>query len=211
MPMGIVDDSAFESELSSLRDSPIHKPTIPFIPAPSVSESPTPSSIGNTEILPAETNTRGRKPGDVNVPESLRSFIAVTAVNEGRDAALALAKDFGISPSSVSAYSNGATSTKSYNQPSEQIKGVVDKAKKKISIKARKRLNLALENITAEKLAEAKVRDVAAIAKDMAVVMKSMDPDDDSTGKIVNNGPTFMIYAPPVKSESDYPVIHSRE
>lgn len=205
MPMGIVDDSAFESELSSLRDSPIHKPTIPFIPVPSVSESPTP------EVLPAETNTRGRKPGDVNVPESLRSFIAVTAVNEGRDAALALAKDFGISSSSVSAYSNGATSTKSYNDPNLALKGTVDKAKKKISIKARKRLNLALEHITEDKLRDAKVRDIAAIAKDMAVVMKSMDPDDDSTGKIVNNGPTFMIYAPPVKSESDYPVIHSRE
>lgn len=201
MPMGIVSDSDLQSELDSLNKSPIHKPTIPI----------NPPSIPSITIEDAPAS-RGRSVGDVNVPESLRSLIGVTSVLEGREAALELGRDFGISPSSVSAYSNGATSTASYNEPKGQLKGKIDKAKKVISIKARKKLNMALEQITEDKLANAKLKDVASVARDMAVIMKHMDPDDDTpNGNIINNGPTFMIYAPPVKSESEYPVIHSRE
>lgn len=208
MPMGIVSDSDFLSEMNSFtKNSIIHNPnTIPLNPSDTIESNSIPPTIVD---IPKE---RGRKPGDNNVPEGLRSLIGVTSVMEGREAALELGRDFGISPSSVSAYSNGSTSTKSYNNPEKGLKDKITSAKRAISIKARKRLNQALENITEEKLEAAKLKDVAAVARDMAVIMKHMDPDDDAPGgNIINNGPTFMIYAPPVKSESDYPVIHSRE
>ena len=207
MPMGIVDDSAFESEIKSLIDTPIHKPTIP--PSYDILPSSPPSDPNTSNTR--DSNTRGRKEGDVNVPHGLRSLIAVTAVNEGREAALQLGREFGISPSSVSAYSNGVNSTKDYNNPNGPIKNVVDKAKRKISIKARKKLHLALEQLTENKLMASNAKEVAGVAKDMAVIMKAMDPPEDSSVKTINNSPTFMIYAPQMKAESEYPVIHSRE
>src|SRR5690242_4858309 len=101
MGMGLVDDSEFESQLSNVTQSrSIQKPSIPSTPNPN-NESPV-----EGEVVIEDIPSKGRKEGDNNVPESLRNLIGITAQTEGRKEAIALAKMFGVSPSSTSAYSN---------------------------------------------------------------------------------------------------------
>ena len=110
MPIGIVSDEDFESELNRI----------------SVPKKVVPSPVLNPEIV--EMDRPGRKEGDVNVPESLRKIIGEEALLNGRQSALGLAKMFDISPASVSAYANGATSTASYNSPNTALVSHINKS-----------------------------------------------------------------------------------
>ena len=181
--MGIVDDSDFESELNNVN-----------------------SSMGNTDI---ELLRRGRGLDNIAVPESLRKIIGETNEIDGRPAALELGKQFGISPSSISAYANGATSTSSYNQPSESLNNHVQNAKERIATRARHRLMNALKHITDDKLQSSDAKELAGVAKDMSVVIKAMEPD------VVNNinksGPTFIFYAPQFSKEETFDVVYTKE
>lgn len=177
MPMGIVSDSDYESEKTKLI-----KPTV---------------------IIPEVLN----KEKGPNVPDSLRKIIGEESALNGRTSAVDLARQFGISPSSTSAYAHGSTSLATYDKQPNVAH--VNGAKERIAIKARKKLNLALTHITDQKLSEAKVRDIAGIARDMSVIVKNMEPDIPQVEK--NTGPTFVIYSPPVKSEDDYGIIKVKE
>lgn len=181
--MGIVSDDEFEKEIS--RISPTCAP----------------------EIITIE---KGRGEGNKAVPESLRKIIGETGELDGRQEALALAKMFDISDSSVSAYTNGATSTASYDKPNAELKGHIDNTKERISKKARSRLFSALKHITEDKLAEAKLRDVSSVARDMAAIVKDME--SESSGKDSGqNKPQFIFYAPTFRKEETFETIYVRE
>lgn len=184
MPLGFVTNDEFEVELEKCK-------TIPAAPV---------------LIKPIE---RGRGNGNLEVPESLRKIIGETNQIDGRQSALELAKQFNISPSSVSAYSNGATSCATYNNPTT-IKDHINQAKSRISGKAKSKLIAALNNITPEKLAEAKVRDVSGVARDMASIMKDMEPDTVKDSSEVNK-PQFIIYSPQIREENHFNVIQVSE
>lgn len=186
MPMGIVSDNDLEKELNNLNKSTT-KPKI------------TAEIINNPD--------KGRQKGSVEVPNSLRNVIAGESIENGRGSALELAKNFDISPSSVSAYTNGSTSTSTYDTKPNGNK--VQKVKDKISLKARKRLMSALNFITDDKLANAKLRDVSSVAKDMSAIVKNME----SSGPIDlgANGPTFIFYSPKIVSEDRFKVINVKE
>ena len=139
------------------------------------------------------------------MPDSLRQIIGETNEIEGREAAVKLAKEFGISSSSVSAYANGATSTKSYDTAKASIRDHINRSKERISKKARRNLNLALENITPEKLANAKLRDLSGLAKDMSGIVKDMEPNTNSAEAA--NKPQFIFYSPQFKKEEHFDVI----
>jgi predicted transcriptional regulator len=196
MPIGIVSDDQFLQELKDLS------------PSSRKSKESHPSSIQG-EILPVPT--RGRNNGDVNVPESIRKIIGETAVIDGRAAAINLAKDFGISPSSVSAYAKGATSTASYNSPKESIISHINKSRQRAIKKASKTLNAALGAITQEKLDYSDAKDLSGIAKDMAVVIKNLEPKDTSTEGGASGTPQFVIFAPQFRDERSFDTIHVPE
>lgn len=197
MAMGIVSDKDFNLEQSKLNKSSCEK-SEPVNVVPSVSIQP--------------VVTPGRKANDVNVPDSVRNLIADTSVAEGRASALALAKAFDISPSSVSAYSNGAKSTASYDTPDTELKAASDAAKLRVAKRARSKMMQALHHITPDKLEAAKLRDLAGVARDMSVIIKNMEPEQDKGSTTNNNnGPNFIFYAPKVESEASYPVVYSRE
>lgn len=183
MPMGIVSDSDFQSELKK-------------------NQTNVPSEV---TIKPIE---RGRGNGNVEVPDSLRKVIGETSITDGRQEAVDLAKSFGISPSSVSAYANGATSTSSYaDQPN---KSHVTEAKERIAKRARGKLMLALTHLTQDKLKDANARTLAGVAKDMSAVVKNMEPEiakDTSP----SNGPQFVIYAPQYRDERHFEVVQAKE
>lgn len=195
MPIGIVSDDDFAKELNSYGTTR---------PGGQI-ERTTPKS-GPIE----DTPTRGRTTGDNNVPDSLRKIIGETAVLEGRQTALQIARDFGISDSSVSAYAKGATSTASYNNPASSILGHINKSRRRAIKSATKTLNTALEAITQEKLDYTDAKDLAGIARDMSVLIKNLEPKEEAPndGK---GGPQFVIFAPQFRDERTYEHITVQE
>ena len=192
MPMGIVSEKEFQTELENSQKAP---------------EKPLP------EVLPITGEikdvNRGRGENSVGVPNSLRNLIGEESITNGRHAAVELGKSFGISPSSVSAYGVGATSTATYKERpnAPAINGVKDK----IAKRARGKLMAALHHITNDKLQGANAKDLAGIAKDMSAVVKSMEPDTPKAPGENSNGPTFVFYAPQFHKEEHYDIVHVKE
>jgi predicted transcriptional regulator len=189
MGMGIVSDKDFDSALTDC-------------------VNPKPKPVPIAQIV--DITRPGRKEGDVNVPDSLRQIIGDTNVTDGRQEAVALGKSFGISPSAVSAYAHGATSTASYDK--QPNKSTITGAKERIAKKARAKLMLALTKLTPEKLDSAKARDIAGIARDMSQVMKNVEPDSSiNSGVNTGGGPAFVFYAPQTREEKSYDIIQAKE
>jgi hypothetical protein len=189
MPIGIVSDDDFMSELSNYqkRESSEETRTPPITP----------------EIIPLDRP--GRSEGDVNIPDPLRQIIGEEAVINGRKAALGLAGMFGVSASSVSAYAKGATSTTTYDTPKPSIISHINRSRQRASKKASKVLDAALGSITQEKLDYTDAKELAGIAKDMSVIIKNLEPPDDSVKS--NSGeaaPQFVIFAPQFRDERSF-------
>jgi hypothetical protein len=193
MAMGIVSDSDFDSELDSLNKNPSDaKP------------SPDTTTIPTAEVVDVSKG-RGSNP---EVPNSLRKLIGEEAVTNGRQAALDLAKTFNLSPSSVSAYAVGATSTATIDErPNEpHIAGI----RGKITRKAFSTLHKAIKHITEDKLQATSAKELAGIAKDMSAVVRTMEPDNKQPTN-VNNGPTFVFYSPQQRREDSFDVVFAKE
>lgn len=185
MPIGVVNDEDFQREVDN-SGIPITGEIID-IPRP------------------------GRKDGDVNVPESLRKIIGETSEIEGRKSAVKFAAQFGISPSSVSAYSNGANSTATYNTPDNGLADHIKGRKQKVVGSALTRLTRAMTSLTKDKIATSSAREISAIAKDMAQVVKMMDDTPAETGNSGVRAPQFLVYAPTMIDERKFEVIQAKE
>lgn len=201
MPMGIVSDAEFDKEKkNSTPTREVLNPTSDTIP---IMGETVKSSDGIIKDI-----SRGRPHGAVEVPNALRQIIGEESAIHGRQSALDLAKQFGVSPSSVSAYNNGSTSTASYNeQPNLDF---INKGKDRVARKAMNKLQLALKAMTPEKLEGTKAVELAAIAKSMSGVIKDMEPDKPKSD-LPANGPTFVLYAPQYRDERSYETIDAKE
>lgn len=188
MPIGLVSDDLLKRELESCNGSVVTRQSIPAV---------------------VEIEKPGRDEGDVNVPESLRKIIGEECLLNGRQAALQIAETFGVSPSSVSAYAKGATSTASYNSPSKSLIQHINKSRERAVKKASKTLNGALSAITQEKLDYSDAKDLAGIAKDMSVIIKNLEPQKEEVAGTAT--PQFVIYAPQFRDERTFEVIQSGE
>jgi len=189
MAMGIVSEEDFLKEIDSL--SPKRK-----------------DEKESSRRIPIPEH--GRSDGDVNVPESLRKIIGEESVINGRQAGLDLASEFGISPSSVSAYARGASSTTSYNSPSLDRVRHLNKSRARAVNRATRTLNSALGSITSEKLDYADAKDLAGIAKDMSVIIKNLEPQAEPTNQSIEQK-QFVIFAPQIRSEKEFDVIDVQE
>lgn len=141
----------------------------------------------------------GRNENDTNVPQPIRELIVEDAL-EGATAE-SLSKIYNVSPSSVSAYKNGATSTASYRQKNSKLIA----AKDRVSNRAYNRLNEALKALGTKNLSDEKPKDIASIAKDMATVAEKMSPKVDGA----KDGPQvhLHLYAPKMKQITDYEIV----
>jgi transcriptional regulator with XRE-family HTH domain len=173
MPIGIVSDIDFEREVGII-------PKIPEI---------------------KELPTKGRNEGDNNVPDSLRKIIGETSIVDSPSDAIELANKFGISKSSVSAYANGSTSTNSYDkQPNLDH---LNRIREQISRKARKTLIRAIDQITDDKLVNAKADTLANVARGMSAIVKEMEPETPKS--ISDKTPVqFIFYSPQFHKEEKY-------
>lgn len=177
MPLGVLNDNDFEKELESLLNPKV-KPS------------------GSVEAL---IRGRGHKS---ETPEELRKVIAQEAIVNGDHKEIA--KQFGVSESSVSAYKNGATSTASYNTAAPNLASHVDAVKDELSSKARKNLMAALDSITPESFDTEKLKVRAQVARDMSAIIKNLEPEvkQENSSNVV-----FQIYAPQVHKIEDYKTI----
>lgn len=191
MPLGIVSDDEFQKELDNslveITDSEI--------------------SIGHTRPKIQEIDNPGRKEGDVNVPESLRSIIGETHALEGRSEAVKLAKEFGLSSSSVSAYGSGKTSTSS-SEVDSHLSNFLKERKQRASKKASLKLLKALDHITDEKLENTPAGVLAGIAKSLSGVVKDLEPEVRKEG---GNAAQFIVFAPSMAREDKFDVIDLHE
>lgn len=149
--------------------------------------------VAKAEIIDIK---RGR---DSNaVPQSLRKIISEESLEGTR--AKKLSEVFDVSESSISAYKVGATSTSSYHNPSEELQSYNNSIKQHIAGEARRALSSSLKNITDDKLAVAKLRDIASVARDMSAVLKNIEPEI-TVNQQQNN---MVFYTPRLKTEADF-------
>lgn len=196
MPMGIVSDDELLLDLENVTNT----------------NSSVESNNKDKPIIGKvlDNDTPGRNTGDRNVPSALRALISETAQLDGRKDALAFANKFGISNSSVSAYTKEVNSTNQFNNNKKpEIKNHVDRIKRNISKKARTVLREALDNITTEKLQEAKAIDCANIAKSMSSIVNDMTPPVVTTDD--RTVPQIVIYAPQMRTENSFEYIEARD
>jgi predicted transcriptional regulator len=203
MPIGLVSDDDFLQELNSFNP---RSNTSKSNRSEEVVPSTDSVSIPLTEVLNPESD-HGRNEGDVNVPDSLRQIIGEDAAINGRQSALGLAGLFGISPSSVSAYAKGATSTTTYNTPSKSIISHINKSRRRAIKKAQITLDAALGSITQDKLDYTDAKDLAGIAKDMSVIIKNLEPQQEPAANDDSKTPQFVIFAPQFRSEQSFETI----
>jgi len=198
MPMGIVSDSDFFSELNSAKKSHPNGGVKPIDIIPPV--------ISGQVI---DSPNKGRGNGSVEVPNALRKVIGEEAILNGRAAAIDLANSFGLKPSSVSAYTVGATSTATIDErPNEpHLKDI----RGKITGKALNTLRKAIKHITEDKLEATNAKELAGIAKDMSAVVRTMEPDSSKNPTNVNNGPTFVFYSPQQRKEDSFDIVYAKE
>lgn len=181
MSIGLVEDDQFNLELERLQGKKESHPIVQIV-----------------------EESHGRSSGDVNVPDALRQIIGETAVIDGRQAGVRLAREFGISPSSVSAYAKGATSTTTYDSPTKSIISHINKSRQRAVKRASVTLNQALGSITQEKLDYADAKDLSSIAKDMAVIIKNLEPPTVVADTSQTSTPQFVIFAPQFRQENSF-------
>ena len=198
MPIGIVSDEDLQRELNS------YTPPVQL----KVVDTPVSGPISQPEIK--DIPKRGRKDGDIAVPESLQKIIGEEALLNGRASAVSLAAEFGLSASSASAYAVGATSTASYNQPKSSLISHINKSRERATKRAARTLNAALGSITQEKLDYMDADKLSGVAKDMSVIIKNLEPKsvDPNEGK---QAPQFTIYAPQFRDERSFEIIQVQE
>ena len=185
MPLGILSDAEFDRELTK-------------------SQLPPPTRL--PEIIDVE---KGRGQGNNEVPDSLRKIIGEESEINGRKSALDLAKSFGVSPSSVSAYANGSTSTATMDkQPNLNH---LNDAKSRVARVARVKVSQAIARMTKEKMDEASLTELAHVAKSLSGVVKDMEPEAPKAAASGPNAPQYIFYSPVVKKEEHYEVVVLRE
>jgi len=181
MPMLIVDDEDFELELKRCN-----------------------GSKNNSTII--KMPKMGRPDGCIETPETLRKLIAGDAI-DGIATAKEIAKEYGVSMSSVNAYKGDSTST------DRMVNKVVDSDLKKHNDNKRKKLNSlahkvsrkALEHITDEKLKASKATDLSQIAANAARVIDKTTPKDG--GNTVTNNIHF--YSPQQIRKENFEVVEA--
>lgn len=195
MPLGILTDEQLNKELGKT----IEKKDIDRIES-EINES------ARQPITPKIVDIKRGRGNTLEIPHEIRALVSEEVINGAR--AKDVSKAFGISESSISAYKNDATSTTTYDKSNELLVSANQVVRDQITDKARGRLMSALDHITDENISNAKVKDIASIAKDMSVIVKNMEPQvpvDNSKNTQV------IIYRPRMRDEDEFDVITVNE
>lgn len=175
MPLGIVSVEDWDKEIN-------HNP-----------------SKDNESSRPLIRDTNLGRGSKQETPEVIRNIVGEEKVRG--EVGKELAKLFGLSDASVSAYGQGMTS--SNGTTSEELANHIGKVRLKVKSQAAAKLSLALDSINEDKLSKARVGELSAVARNMAAIVKDMDVDDRE-----NKPQTQIIFvAPHMRKEEQYEVI----
>jgi hypothetical protein len=202
MPLGIVSNRDFELERNN-SDPEIRQHNNNNIPRTSHEPVITGEVINNPTV--------GRTPEVPDIPISLKKIIGETHAIEGFQRAKELADSFGgLSQPTLSTLGNGSTSRGTHkSRAGNELVEHINNRKTKISNKALNKINLALANMNEDKFAEADLKELSAVAKDMAVVVGQMAPKEKDDAKV--EPVQFHFYAPTVRNEQHYEVIVAKD
>jgi predicted transcriptional regulator len=185
MALGILSSESFNRELARFNIA---------VSAEQDKESAT--QIQEKELIKGRNNKS-------EVPSEIRKLAARESIAGA--SAKSISDLLGVSPSSISAYKNGATSTSTYDKPDRELQEANNQFRDKIKNLASTRLIEAIESISADKLAESKPQVASAVARDMSSVIKNISPDlQDQVNQQV------IIYKPRMKDVEEYEVIDIR-
>lgn len=193
----IVDDESFAKEVSKLSSK--------IIP---IENLPEPQIITSLDLIRAPQVVdikRGRSAGRVEIPNSIRALVAEEVINGAK--ASDVSKAFGVSPSSISAYKNDATSTASYDSPNKELKESNDLVRTNITNQARDKLLLALDHVTSDKMSAAKLSEIASVANSMSGIIRNLEPQ----GTSITNNTQVIVYKPRQREEDEFEVITVNE
>lgn len=196
MPLGIVSDKEFSDELNNVSHDRSEKDT-----------NKNDNVVITGEVI--SPKSPGRNKGDVNVPTALRKMIADEHIINGRANAVELASYFSLSHQSADGYKYGTSpndSSKILDERSENSKELtnhITNTKNRIIRRAHNKLALTLNNITPEKLQDARLKDLAIVAKSLSGVIRDMEPDKNGNGDSKLQ-PQFIVYAPRMMKEEYY-------
>ena len=175
-----------------------------------VSDSDLESELKRNQVRIIERERPGRKEGDNNVPESLRKIISETAITDGRTEAVKLAEMFGTSPSSVSAYTRGSTTTDAPKNSNQELAAANKRVFGKIQKRAQTRLLMALDRIDGDTLSNCNAVESSQVAKNLAGIVKDFTPElRDPTLNSPHLQQQLVIYAPFIRREDEFPVINA--
>ena len=187
MAMGVISKDAFEKELQR------H-----LISTEEVSQNEN-DKDGTGVITRALIHGRN---GSKAVPQVIKEVVAVESLLGASNAELA--EEFGLSLSSISAYKNGSNSTSSYHEKNDKLSSVINDVASKLQKKAQFKLEEALDALDISD-PDLKARDISAVAKDMSIIFKNLEPEKDINLNVQNN--KIVVYRPRMKEEEDYETI----
>jgi predicted transcriptional regulator len=205
MPLGILTDEQLAKEIGQSVPK-INEQDIKRIESDLIKDKIEEAIQGTDfKIIPKVVDIKRGRGNQLEIPNEIRALVAEEVINGAP--AKQVAKAFGVSESSVSAYKHDATSTTSYDTPNQELAKKNDSVRDAITDKARGRLMSALDAITDENISNAKVKDIASIAKDMSVIVKNMEentPQNQTNTQVI-------IYRPRMRDEEDFDVITVNE
>lgn len=160
------------------------------------------------KVLPLPVG--GRREGDITIPPIVRELIG-SLVNEGKGGAetgTSVAETFGVSQPTASLASRGLVDDRFDSGLAAQVKRKTSDAHND----ALDMLMLSMEALKPKLKLGAlddslKAKDLSRIATDMAKVVSSMKPTEKEAG--VTNNTQVILFAPPIKKESDYEFIEA--
>lgn len=212
MPLGIVSDSDFESEINNsgvdIINSTVNKNEVTSEPRtsnPSSELIQEENPIITSDVL---TMKRVGRHNDVNnVPMSLRKVLSEEHAVNGFQNAKKLADSLGgLSQPTLSTYGRGQVSN---GQSNDDMLNYLNGRKTKISKRALNKLNLALSLIDEDKMLGCDVKELSSVAKDMAIVAKQMEPSVKEDEK--KDPVQFHFYSPTIKQENHYDTVVAKD
>ena len=172
------------------------------------------------ELSAAEAGRRLAAGGGGIRKERSRNLLEAERVEIGVEAKFAKAKEvaerWGISPSTVAQIRGGFIQTSAQRAAGgpaanardvELVDGIEEKTeviKTKVISTATQKLLAAMNEISEEKLAAGKLRELSAVARDMAIVIEKAEGKGIGG---VNNGVNVRIFAPSVMHPDDIPTL----
>ena len=205
MGLGIISDDDFFKEL---KNSSIDNNTTNTTNNTTSPDDLLDGTVITSNILPM--NPQGRHNDVNNVPQSLRKILGEEVATNGLSSAMRLADSFGgISQPTLSTYGTGQVSRGIKSNKSDDMYEYVNGRKTKITKRALNKLNLAMSLMDETKLMGCDAKELSTVAKDMAQIVKHMEPSKQV--EEIKEAVQFHFYAPQVRNENHYETVVAKD